>query len=121
MHISEILPAADKGGILAYRKHRTHKRAHAVAKIAGIKLCQSYNRQFGTNFISVIPANVYGINDHFDEGGHVVAGLIKDSMRQRSKVMTALQSGELGSRRGNSSMWTTLQTHAYSLRKILRQ
>ncbi len=50
---------------------------YAIAKIAGIKLCQSYNRQFGTNFISVIPANVYGINDHFDEGGHVVAGLIK--------------------------------------------
>ncbi len=50
---------------------------YAVAKIAGIKLCQSYNRQFGTNFISVIPANVYGINDYFDKGGHVVAGLIK--------------------------------------------
>lgn len=50
---------------------------YAVAKIAGIKMCQSYNRQYETDFISVIPANVYGINDHFDESGHVVASLIK--------------------------------------------
>lgn len=50
---------------------------YAVAKIAGIKMCQSYNRQYGTNFISVIPADVYGINDDFNEGGHVVAALIR--------------------------------------------
>jgi GDP-L-fucose synthase len=48
-----------------------------VAKLAGMKMCQAYNRQYGTNFISIIPANVYGINDHFDEEGHVVASLIK--------------------------------------------
>ena len=39
---------------------------YAIAKIAGIKLCQSYNRQFGTNFISVMPTNLFGINDNFD-------------------------------------------------------
>lgn len=49
----------------------------AIAKIAGIKMCEAYNRQYGTNFISIIPANVYGINDHFDEDGHVVASLIR--------------------------------------------
>ncbi|MEW6376168.1 MAG: GDP-L-fucose synthase [Thermodesulfobacteriota bacterium] len=48
-----------------------------IAKLAGMKMCQAYNRQYGTNFISAIPANVYGINDHFDEEGHVVASLIK--------------------------------------------
>ena len=48
-----------------------------VAKLAGLKMCQAYNRQYGANFISIIPANVYGINDHFDEEGHVVASLIK--------------------------------------------
>jgi GDP-L-fucose synthase len=48
----------------------------AVAKLAGIKMCEAYNRQYGTNFIPVIPANVYGINDHFNEDGHVVASLI---------------------------------------------
>jgi GDP-L-fucose synthase len=47
-----------------------------VAKIAGIEMCQAYNRQYGTNFITAIPANVYGINDHFGEGGHVVAALL---------------------------------------------
>ncbi len=48
-----------------------------VAKLAGMKMCQAYNRQYVTNFISIIPANVYGIKDHFDEEGHVVASLIK--------------------------------------------
>jgi GDP-L-fucose synthase len=49
-----------------------------IAKLAGIKMCQAYNRQYGTNFVSIVPANVYGINDHFDEDGHVVASLIKN-------------------------------------------
>ena len=48
-----------------------------VAKLAGMKMCQAYSRQYGTNFISIIPANVYGINDHFGDEGHVVASLIK--------------------------------------------
>jgi GDP-L-fucose synthase len=51
--------------------------AFAVAKFAGIKMCQAYHKQFGANFISVIPANVYGMNDHFDENGHVLAALIE--------------------------------------------
>jgi GDP-L-fucose synthase len=50
---------------------------YGIAKLAGIKMCQAYNRQYGTKFISVIPANVYGINDHFVEDGHVVASLIR--------------------------------------------
>lgn len=48
-----------------------------VAKLAGIKMCQAYNKQYGANFVSLIPANVYGPNDHFDEDGHVVASLIR--------------------------------------------
>ena len=50
---------------------------YAIAKLAGIKMCQAYQRQHGANFISVIPANVYGMNDHFDENGHVLAALIE--------------------------------------------
>lgn len=50
---------------------------YAVAKLAGLKMCESYDRQYGTNFISVVPANVYGINDNFEDGGHVVAATIK--------------------------------------------
>ncbi|MBU2102360.1 MAG: GDP-L-fucose synthase [Candidatus Omnitrophica bacterium] len=49
----------------------------ALAKLAGFKMCQAYNRQYKTNFISAIPANVYGINDHHGENAHVLASLIK--------------------------------------------
>jgi GDP-L-fucose synthase len=51
---------------------------YAVAKIAGIKMCQSYNRQYGTNFISVMPTNLYGPNDNFDlKTSHVLAAMIR--------------------------------------------
>lgn len=51
---------------------------YAVAKIAGIKLCQSYNRQYGTNFISCMPTNLYGPNDNFDlNNSHVLPALIR--------------------------------------------
>jgi len=52
--------------------------AYAVAKIAGIKLCKHYNFQYGTNFISVMPTNLYGQNDNYDlETSHVMAALIR--------------------------------------------
>jgi GDP-L-fucose synthase len=51
---------------------------YAVAKIAGIKMCQSYNRQYGTNFIAIMPTNLYGPNDNFDlETSHVLPALIR--------------------------------------------
>ncbi len=51
---------------------------YAVAKVAGIKLCESYNLQYGTNFISVMPTNLYGPNDNFDlEKSHVLPALIR--------------------------------------------
>jgi GDP-L-fucose synthase len=50
---------------------------YAVAKIAGIKLCQAFRRQYGCDFVSVMPTNLYGPGDRYDaEGGHVVAALI---------------------------------------------
>lgn len=52
--------------------------AYAIAKIAGIKMCQSYNRQYGTRYISLMPTNLYGPNDNFDlETSHVLAALIR--------------------------------------------
>jgi len=52
--------------------------AYALAKIAGIKTCQSYNHQYGTNFISVMPTNLYGPNDNFHpEDSHVLPALIR--------------------------------------------
>ena len=51
---------------------------YAVAKIAAIKLCRYYNEQYGTNFISVMPTNVYGPGDNFDlEASHVVPALLR--------------------------------------------
>jgi GDP-L-fucose synthase len=53
-------------------------QAYAIAKIAGIKLCQAYARQYGANFISVMPTNLYGPNDNFDlETSHVLAALLR--------------------------------------------
>lgn len=50
---------------------------YAIAKIAGVRLCDYYKRQYGDAFISCIPANVYGVNDHFDEAnGHVIPSLL---------------------------------------------
>jgi GDP-L-fucose synthase len=51
---------------------------YAIAKIAGIKMCQSYNRQYGTNFIACMPTNLYGPNDNFDlESSHVLPAMIR--------------------------------------------
>jgi len=51
---------------------------YAIAKIAGIKMCESYNLQYGTNFISVMPTNLYGPNDNFDlETSHVLPALLR--------------------------------------------
>ena len=52
--------------------------AYAIAKIAGIKMCQAYNKQHDTNFISVIPTNIYGPRDNFDlKTSHVIPALIR--------------------------------------------
>jgi len=51
---------------------------YAIAKIAGIKMCESYNIQYGTNFLSIMPTNLYGPNDNFDlEKSHVLPALIR--------------------------------------------
>jgi len=60
---------------------------YALAKIAGIKLCENYNRQYGSNFVSVMPTNLYGPSDNFDpDSSHVIPGLIR-------KFQTAKQAG----------------------------
>ena len=58
---------------------------YAIAKIAGIKMCQAYNRQYGTNFISVMPTNLYGPHDNFDlQSGHVMPALIRKFVDART-------------------------------------
>jgi GDP-L-fucose synthase len=62
--------------------------AYAIAKIAGIKMCQSFNQQYNTNFISVMPTNLYGPNDNYDlNNSHVLPALLR-------KVITAKKNNE---------------------------
>ncbi len=64
---------------------------YAIAKIAGIKMCQAYNRQYGTHFISVMPTNLYGPFDNFDlETSHVLPALI----RKFHEAKVAMQQAE---------------------------
>ncbi len=68
---------------------------YAITKIAGIKMCESYNLQYGTNFISVMPTNLYGPNDNFDlEKSHVLPALIR-----KTHLGKALENND----------WTTIQ------------
>ncbi len=56
----------------------TTNEPYAIAKIAGIKMCEAYNRQYGTKFMAVMPTNLYGPNDNFDlENAHVLPALIR--------------------------------------------
>ena len=51
---------------------------YALAKISGLKLCSAYNREYGTNYISVMPCNLYGLNDNYDlENAHVLPMLVR--------------------------------------------
>jgi GDP-L-fucose synthase len=67
--------------------------AYAVAKIAGIKMCQAYNRQYGTNFISVMSTNLYGPNDNFDlQNAHVLPALIRKFVEAREQRVPEVES-----------------------------
>lgn len=70
---------------------------YAIAKIAGIKMCQHYNRQYGTNFIAVMPTNLYGPNDNFHpENSHVFPALVRkfcEAKRNKEKKITIWGTG----------------------------
>ena len=71
---------------------------YAIAKIAGIKLCQAYAREHGANFISVMPTNLYGPNDNFDlESSHVMAALLRkahEAKKRNEKKLVVWGTGE---------------------------
>jgi GDP-L-fucose synthase len=74
----KIAPQPMKEEYLLDGKLEPTNEPYAVAKIAGIEMAKSYNRQYGTNFISVMPTNLYGPNDNFDlQNSHVLPALIK--------------------------------------------
>ena len=73
-------------------------RAYAIAKIAGLELCASFNRQYGTDFRSLMPTNLYGPGDNFDpDNGHVVPALIRrfhEARHDRSPTVSVWGSGD---------------------------
>jgi GDP-L-fucose synthase len=59
---------------------------YAIAKIAGLKLCESYNRQYGARFLSAMPTNLYGPNDNYDpETSHVLAALLRKAHEAKAR------------------------------------
>lgn len=72
--------------------------AYAIAKIAGIKMCQNYNRQYGTNFIAAMPTNLYGPNDNYDpEDSHLFAAFVRkfsEAVARGESTVTAWGTGK---------------------------
>jgi len=72
--------------------------AYAVAKIAGIEMCSSYNRQYNTKYLAVMPTNLYGPGDNYDlQSGHVIAALIRkfyEAKKSNSQSVTVWGSGK---------------------------
>lgn len=90
-------PQPMKEEYLLTGKPEPTNEAFAIAKIAGVKLCRFYNEQYRTNFISVIPASMFGPNDNFDTmGSHFVPALIKkfnEAKKQGKKEVVLWGSG----------------------------
>lgn len=73
--------------------------AYAIAKIAGVKMCDAYNRQYGTRYLAVMPTNLYGPNDNFDlEGSHVIPALLRkfhDAKETSSREVSVWGTGQV--------------------------
>ncbi len=71
--------------------------AYAIAKIAGVKLCQAFSREYGANFVSAMPTNLYGPNDNFDlETSHVLAALLRkayEAKKSRARELVVWGTG----------------------------
>ena len=79
--------------------------AYAIAKIAGIKLCQAYAREYGKTFISAMPTNLYGPNDNFDlHSSHVLPALIRKAHEAKERGEVKLVVWAPGRREENFSM-----------------
>lgn len=88
---------------------------YAIAKIAGLKMCESYNLQYGTNFISVMPTNLYGENDNFDlENSHVLPAMLKKI--HLSKLLSEGKSEEVQKEIGDLNL---LKKHNISAERVV--
>ena len=73
MRISKRMSSANKEKYLLTSELEKTNESYVIAKISGLKMCESYNFQYNTNFISIMPTNIYGMKDNFDlETSHVL-------------------------------------------------
>lgn len=93
----KLSPQPIKEEYLLTSKFEPSNESYAIAKITGIKLCSAMNRQYGTNFISIMPTNLYGINDNYHkENAHVIPMLIRrfhDAKLNNSSYVTIWGTG----------------------------
>ena len=73
-------------------KFEPTNEGYAIAKIAGIKLCEYYNYQYNTNFMSLVPCNLYGYNDHFEiKNSHVISSLIYKFFQAKLNLLDSVE------------------------------
>ncbi|PJE73344.1 MAG: GDP-fucose synthetase [Candidatus Tagabacteria bacterium CG10_big_fil_rev_8_21_14_0_10_40_13] len=93
----KITPQPIKEEYLLTSELEPTNKTYALAKIAGIVMCQSYNRQYGTNFISLMPTNLYGPNDNFNlDNSHVLPALIRkfhEAKKNKAKEVSVWGTG----------------------------
>ena len=95
---------------------------YAIAKIAGIKLCQAYARQYGTDFICAMPTNIYGPGDNFDlQNSHVLPALIRKVHEAKVKGERAVTIWGTGTRAGNFFTPTILRMRFDFFWKIMNR
>ena len=86
---------------------------YAIAKIAGIKLCESYNQQHGTGYFSVMPTNLYGPNDNYDlQNSHVLPALIRKAHEAKANGQSEMVVWAAGIPGGSFSTWMIWQMPA---------
>ncbi|MEE8423102.1 MAG: GDP-L-fucose synthase, partial [Thermodesulfobacteriota bacterium] len=104
----KLCPQPIKEEYLLTRELEPTNEPYAVAKIAGIKMCQSYNRQYGTNFISVMPTNLYGSNDNFNlETSHVLPAMIRKFHEAKLRMEQTENKGKDSAEISSSTLTST--------------
>jgi len=94
----KMAPQPIKEKYLLSGKLESTNEPYAIAKIAGIKMCETYNQQYGCNFISVMPTNLYGPNDNYDlKNSHVLPALLRKFHEAKIKMNTTGNSKPVGS------------------------
>ena len=94
----KLAPQPIKEKYLLSSKLEPTNEAYAVAKIAGLKMCQAYRDQYGCNFVAVMPTNLYGPNDNYDlDNAHVLPALMRkihEAKKNKKETVTVWGSGE---------------------------